>query len=85
VERRRPLGSLKSGPAGFREISRGIPGVSDSVLSNRLSCLTGAGLITRTVDEGPPISVTYALTGAGHALMPSLDQIARWAEQHLPL
>jgi DNA-binding HxlR family transcriptional regulator len=29
--------------------------------------------------------VTYALTGAGHALMPSLDQIARWAEQHLPL
>jgi DNA-binding HxlR family transcriptional regulator len=78
------LGSLKSGPAGFREISRCIPGVSDSVLSNRLSCLTGAGLITRTVDEGPPISVTYALTEAGHALMPSLDQIARWAEQHLP-
>lgn len=78
------LGSLNSGPAGFRGISRCIPGVSDSVLSNRLSCLTAAGLITRTVDEGPPVSVTYALTEAGHALMPSLDQIARWAEQHLP-
>lgn len=78
------LGSLNSGPAGFREISRGIDGVSDSVLSNRLSCLTAAGLITRTVDEGPPISVAYALTDAGRALMPALEEIARWAEQHLP-
>lgn len=78
------LGSLKSGPAGFREISRGIVGVSDSVLSNRLSCLTGAGLISRTVDDGPPVSVTYALTDAGHALMPALDEIARWADEHLP-
>jgi DNA-binding HxlR family transcriptional regulator len=78
------LGSLKTGPAGFREISRCISGVSDSVLSNRLSCLTAAGLITRTVDEGPPVSVTYALTDAGHALMPALDQIALWAERHLP-
>jgi DNA-binding HxlR family transcriptional regulator len=78
------LGSLKSGPAGFREISRGIDGVSDSMLSNRLSCLTAAGLITRTVDEGPPISVAYALTDAGRALMPALGQIALWADEHLP-
>jgi DNA-binding HxlR family transcriptional regulator len=78
------LGSLNSGPAGFREISRDVDGVSDSMLSNRLSCLTGAGLITRTVEEGPPISVAYALTDAGRALMPALQEIARWAEQHLP-
>ncbi|GGL05806.1 winged helix-turn-helix transcriptional regulator [Mangrovihabitans endophyticus] len=78
------LGSLKSGPAGFRELSRAIRGVSDSVLSNRLSALTAAGLITRTVDEGPPVSVSYALTEAGHALMPALDQIANWASEHLP-
>jgi DNA-binding HxlR family transcriptional regulator len=78
------LGSLKSGPAGFREISRGIDGVSDSMLSNRLSCLTAAGLITRTVDDGPPISVAYALTDAGWALMPALGQIALWADEHLP-
>jgi DNA-binding HxlR family transcriptional regulator len=77
------LGSLQFGPGGFREISRGIGGVSDSVLSNRLSCLTAAGLITRTVDDGPPVSVTYALTDAGRALMPALDEIARWADEHL--
>jgi DNA-binding HxlR family transcriptional regulator len=76
------LGALNSGPAGFRELSRDI-GISDSVLSNRLSALAGAGLIVRTVDEGPPVSVSYALTDAGLALMPVLRQISRWANEHL--
>jgi DNA-binding HxlR family transcriptional regulator len=52
------LGVLHDGPAGFCELSRSIDGISDSVLSNRLSSLTEAGLLTRTVDEGPPVSVT---------------------------
>jgi len=77
------LGILSSGPAGFRELSRAIGGISDSVLSDRLSDLTGAGLIARTVDEGPPISVSYALTDRGRALMPALEQIAVWANEHL--
>jgi hypothetical protein len=29
-------------------------------------------------------SVTYALTDAGRALLPALEQITRWSEQHLP-
>ena len=56
---------------------------SDSVLSDRLGELTGAGLVTRTVAEGPPISVTYTLTEAGRALLPALEQVRRWAERHL--
>ncbi|WP_336204203.1 winged helix-turn-helix transcriptional regulator [Nonomuraea sp. LPB2021202275-12-8] len=78
------LGSLKSGPAGFRELSRAIDGVSDSVLSDRLAELARQGLIVRAVDAGPPVSVSYALTDAGQALMPALEQIARWAQEHLP-
>jgi DNA-binding HxlR family transcriptional regulator len=77
------LGILSGGPAGFRDLSRSIGGISDSVLSDRLSDLTRAGLIARTVDEGPPISVSYALTERGHALIPALGQIARWANEHL--
>jgi DNA-binding HxlR family transcriptional regulator len=77
------LGILSGGPAGFRELSRAIGGISDSVLSDRLAALTGAGLIARTVDEGPPISVSYALTDRGRALMPALEQIALWAHEHL--
>ncbi|MEU5994616.1 helix-turn-helix domain-containing protein [Spirillospora sp. NPDC047418] len=78
------LGSLSRGPAGFRELSRAIGGISDSVLSARLSDLCGAGLIDRTVAEGPPIAVSYALTERGEALIPALHQISQWAEDHLP-
>jgi DNA-binding HxlR family transcriptional regulator len=78
------LGSLVSGPAGYRELSRAIDGISDSVLSDRLSALTAAGLVSRTVDEGPPLSVQYALTERGRALIPALDALGRWAEEHLP-
>jgi DNA-binding HxlR family transcriptional regulator len=78
------LGSLITGPAGYRELSRAIDGISDSVLSDRLSALTAAGLISRTVDEGPPLAVAYALTERGRALIPALEALGRWAEEHLP-
>jgi DNA-binding HxlR family transcriptional regulator len=78
------LGNLSTGRAGFRELARAIDGISDSMLSTRLTDLIDAGLVTRTVDEGPPVAVAYALTDAGHALIPALSQISRWAETHLP-
>ena len=78
------LGTLSGGPTGFRALARAVEGISDSVLSDRLAELTDAGLVTRTVQEGPPLSVTYALTDAGRALLPALAQISRWAEDHLP-
>jgi DNA-binding HxlR family transcriptional regulator len=78
------LGHLSAGPAGFRELARAIDGISDSVLSDRLSDLTQGGLIARSVDEGPPLSVSYDLTDRGRALMPALDQIAVWAQEYLP-
>jgi DNA-binding HxlR family transcriptional regulator len=49
-----------------------------------LSDLTAASLITRTVCEGPPLSVSYALSDRGAALIPALEQIALWAQEHLP-
>ena len=78
------LGTLSGGPAGFRALSRAVEGISDSVLSERLSAICDAGLATRTVAEGPPVSVAYELTEAGRALLPALEQIGRWAEEHLP-
>jgi DNA-binding HxlR family transcriptional regulator len=78
------LGSLVGGPAGFRELSRAVRGISDSMLSERLSELTAAGLVLRTVDEGPPVAVAYSLTPAGQALVPALQALAEWASAHLP-
>lgn len=78
------LGTLLSGPAGFAELRRAVHGISDSVLSERLTELTGAGLIQRTVDEGPPIAVAYALTASGKALLPALGELTTWASENLP-
>jgi DNA-binding HxlR family transcriptional regulator len=78
------LGSLRPGPAGFRELSRAIQGISDSVLSDRLSELTETGLVARTVSEGPPVAVSYALTAAGRGLIPVLESLSLWAGEHLP-
>jgi DNA-binding HxlR family transcriptional regulator len=77
------LGHLSNGPTGFRDLSRAI-GVSPSVLSVRLSELCDVGLVARTVHEGPPLGVYYELTRRGRALMPALEQITIWADEHLP-
>jgi DNA-binding HxlR family transcriptional regulator len=78
------LGTLSGGPTGFRALARSVEGISDSVLADRLGELTKARLVVRTVAEGPPVSVAYELTDAGRALLPALEQISRWAEDHLP-
>ena len=78
------VGALSNGAASFSQLARGVTGISDSVLSERLSGLASAGIVTRVVDSGPPVSVTYDLSGAGRALLPAMDELRRWAEEHLP-
>jgi DNA-binding HxlR family transcriptional regulator len=78
------LGTLSDRPASFGELARAVHGISDSMLSTRLAALRNAGLVSRAVDEGPPLSVAYELTDAGRALLPALDQISRWADEYLP-
>jgi DNA-binding HxlR family transcriptional regulator len=78
------LATLVQGPAGFAELKRAVHGISDSVLSDRLSELAKAGLISREVEEGPPIAVSYQVTAAGSALLPALEALTSWAETNLP-
>jgi uncharacterized protein (TIGR03083 family) len=61
------LGTLTNGSSGFAELKRNVIGISDSVLSERLSELQAAGLIARSVDPGPPVSVSYELIDTRHA------------------
>ena len=77
------LGTLMNGAAGFAELKRTIDGISDSVLSDRLVELADADLVRRTVDPGPPVTVSYELTEAGQGLLPALTALATWAEENL--
>jgi DNA-binding HxlR family transcriptional regulator len=74
---------LDSGSAHFSELRRAIPGISERMLSDRLSELGEAGLVLREVEPGPPLRVSYRLTSGGEALRPALTELQRWAEEHL--
>ncbi|MDX6362545.1 winged helix-turn-helix transcriptional regulator [Streptomyces sp. NPDC058274] len=71
-------------PVHFADLRRAIPGISERMLSDRLTELGAAGLVVREVDEGPPLRVSYRLTEAGAALEPALKELGAWAEAHLP-
>ncbi|EPD83629.1 hypothetical protein HMPREF1529_03011 [Microbacterium sp. oral taxon 186 str. F0373] len=77
------LSSLGAGVTTFVGLRRAVSGISDAVLSDRLTELAGAGLAVRTVDPGPPISVSYELTDAGRRLLPVLDDLGAWARDSL--
>jgi DNA-binding HxlR family transcriptional regulator len=77
------IGTLIDGPAGFAQLARSIDGISESVLSDRLSELAKAGLLSRQVHNGPPVTVTYELTQCGQGLVPALRELGRWASESL--
>jgi DNA-binding HxlR family transcriptional regulator len=77
------LGLLLQGPARFAVLARTIPGISERMLSDRLTELTEAGLVDREVLDGPPLGVVYQLTESGRALGPGLLRLGEWAERYL--
>lgn len=77
------VSSLGGGPSTFVSLRRAVAGISDTVLSDRLAELADAGLVARTVDAGPPVTVSYALTAGGEGLLPILDDLGTWASANL--
>ena len=76
---------LLGGSRRFNELSGAIPGISGRLLAERLRELEREGLLTRAVEAGPPVRVTYALTRKGRDLDGAIGAISAWAERWLPL
>jgi DNA-binding HxlR family transcriptional regulator len=73
--------ALSPGAWRFSELEAEL-GVSPNTLSERLTELVVAGLLTRTsYDEIPP-RVEYEATEAAAALFPALGHVHRWALDH---
>jgi DNA-binding HxlR family transcriptional regulator len=71
--------ALADGPMRFADLRRAIPGLSDRLLSRRLRELETVGLISRTVEDGLPVKVTYDLTEKGRSLRPAIQMLRDWA------
>src|SRR2546422_11491478 len=76
------LGLLLQGPARFAVLARTIPGISERMLSDRLNELARAGLVDRTVLDGPPLGLVYRLTESGRPIGPGLLRLGEWAERY---
>lgn len=65
------------GATGFNELQRGLPGISRSVLRDRLRSLERAGVMERKT--GPRgRTLAYALTPSGRDLLPVVKSLGDW-------
>lgn len=71
----RILWELRDGPLGARQLREQCDAMSPSVMYERLTELTTAGLIEQGDDR------RYALTGLGASLGTAIDPLAQWAQQ----
>ena len=63
---------LLHGTEGFNELERGLPGISRSVLAQRLRTLERRGIVKRAEPRG------YHLTDAGRDLAGVIDKLGEW-------
>jgi DNA-binding HxlR family transcriptional regulator len=67
----------------FTEIREGLPGISRSVLTQRLRALEHQGIVERELSGSGTLE--YRLTPAGQGLEEVMDVLARWGERYLDL
>jgi len=72
---------LLFGRARFGEIRERVPGISDTLLSERLKQLEAEGIVARTVHAGRPVLIEYALTESGQGLGKAIHALSEWAER----
>jgi DNA-binding HxlR family transcriptional regulator len=68
---------MLGGASGFNELQRGLPGISRSVLTDRMRALERAEVVERRT--GPKgRTLDYRLTSAGRDLQPVVQAIGEW-------
>jgi DNA-binding HxlR family transcriptional regulator len=76
------LCKLRNGKQRFNELRRSLQGVTQRVLTHQLRDLEADGLIKRTIYAEVPPRVEYELTPLGATLMPALESLEVWAQDH---
>lgn len=69
---------LLLGPARFRDLRSGLPGIATNLLTQRLRDLEADGLVARTRMPPPDGAPAYELTDTGHELREAVLALIRW-------
>jgi len=69
---------LLLGPKRFVDLQGRLPGLSSSVLTQRLTVLEESGVVVRSYLEPPAASHVYALTPRGRRLDSVIAELIRW-------
>lgn len=73
---------LSHGKRRFGELKRGLPGITQHMLTAQLRALERDGLIKRTIFAEVPPRVEYENTDAARRLRPIFVEIVTWAKEH---
>ncbi|MES2642114.1 MAG: helix-turn-helix domain-containing protein [Myxococcota bacterium] len=77
------LKALMGGELRFSVLAEHMAPIGDRMLSCRLKELEAAGLVSREVDPGPPVRVSYALTAVGRGMEDVTRAVEAWGAQIL--
>ncbi|MFG2587859.1 winged helix-turn-helix transcriptional regulator [Streptomyces sp. NPDC048438] len=67
----------------FAELRRGLPGVSEKMLTQHLREMEADGLVHRKVYAEVPPRVEYSLTEHGHTLNKALEPLGAWGVERM--
>ena len=76
------LRELFKGTKRFGELSRGVPGISQKMLTQQLRQMEEDNLVKRKVYAEVPPRVEYSLTEIGRSLSPILDAMHKWGSRY---
>ncbi|MGR3838044.1 MAG: winged helix-turn-helix transcriptional regulator [Cognatishimia sp.] len=75
--------ALEDEPKRFGDLKRCIGDVTQSVLTENLRGLQRDGYLTRSVNPGPPVAVSYELTPMGQSLVELLKPLVFWTHEQM--
>ena len=76
---------FNNGTQRFIELSKGINGISQKMLTQQLRQLEADGIIQRNVYPEVPPKVEYSLTELGKSLSPIMEEMNIWGKEHMKL
>lgn len=77
--------ALIKGKLRFSQLQRAIPGISKKVLTQTLRNMERDGFVIRTVYPVVPPHTEYELSDLGKSIVPPLQGLCRWANEHFQL